>query len=760
MTRLPQPGKDAGQWGDILNDFLSQSHDMDGSLKAGSITRTRLASDVTATLAKADSALQTPDIAGKADTSSLARVATTGSYADLTSRPIIPATASDIGAEPAGLSGGTLSSLSATTDAQIAAAIAGVLGQFEMQPMWATGHSWLGSNSFTTPNMRYHERVASRLRMSAVTNTAVAGRTIGDMANLALGGVQAWTPRTLALVTAICTINDLTLFHGTTASRRGYNYAWKGLLSIITANAAIAATTPSFAYTGTWTTENVVGVSTDTAGAIANSTSGQRKKTSAAGDTADVSFTGTAVDVFLVARAAGAGLVTFTEGTTTLGTLDLTAATAQDCPAVFSIRSLAAGNHTIRATLTSGASMTVDSIRIPSEQPVPILIMGEPPVVPAGGDQPTYLADLIAFKSDLATICASFSTVIYRDLDEPDWDLSTMISPDGKHPNDAGAARNASKAIKSLATSGFFPGLNVLHKDYPAVYMPLVGTMAFGAVDGTGSPGLSVSAGNTNAALDWSRLIAPSGTTDYSVQYRTSPAGSWTSFSHTASTSQSITVTGLTNLTAYDFRVAPITGVGVGTYSGIVTATPTVPPTVYAADTFTRADSTTLGTSETGGLTWTRNNGSTGWTILSNTLSRALGAGVSADDCYLSDSQSDGTIQVTVTSVDIANGIVFRAAGATHATGYIFWRSSSALYTLSKRTGVGSYTALATYTQPPAAGDVMKVVLSGSSIKCYVNGVLGITATDSTNTGTAHGVWVNSGQAGTFDNYSHTSAST
>lgn len=33
MTRLPQPGADDGQWGEILNDFLSQSHNPDGSLK-------------------------------------------------------------------------------------------------------------------------------------------------------------------------------------------------------------------------------------------------------------------------------------------------------------------------------------------------------------------------------------------------------------------------------------------------------------------------------------------------------------------------------------------------------------------------------------------------------------------------------------------------------------------------------------------------------------------------------------------------------
>ncbi|HEU0266140.1 MAG TPA: hypothetical protein VFQ70_00760 [Candidatus Saccharimonadaceae bacterium] len=44
MTRLPVPGSDDGQWGTILNDFLSQSQNADGTLKtsavqsAGSVT--------------------------------------------------------------------------------------------------------------------------------------------------------------------------------------------------------------------------------------------------------------------------------------------------------------------------------------------------------------------------------------------------------------------------------------------------------------------------------------------------------------------------------------------------------------------------------------------------------------------------------------------------------------------------------------------------------------------------------------------------
>ena len=42
MARLPQPGGDSGNWGQILNDFLSQVHKADGTLKDNSITSAAL----------------------------------------------------------------------------------------------------------------------------------------------------------------------------------------------------------------------------------------------------------------------------------------------------------------------------------------------------------------------------------------------------------------------------------------------------------------------------------------------------------------------------------------------------------------------------------------------------------------------------------------------------------------------------------------------------------------------------------------------
>lgn len=46
MPRLPQPGGDQGNWGTILNDYLSQAHSPNGSLKPGIITTSNLSQDI------------------------------------------------------------------------------------------------------------------------------------------------------------------------------------------------------------------------------------------------------------------------------------------------------------------------------------------------------------------------------------------------------------------------------------------------------------------------------------------------------------------------------------------------------------------------------------------------------------------------------------------------------------------------------------------------------------------------------------------
>lgn len=108
MARLPQPGGDSGNWGAILNDFLSQALKSDGTLKDASISTGQLA-DNTIVEAKLSS-----DVRTKLNTAG-------GDWTTLANKPAVIASGADQAAARSSIGAGT-SNLAIGTTAVTAAA--------------------------------------------------------------------------------------------------------------------------------------------------------------------------------------------------------------------------------------------------------------------------------------------------------------------------------------------------------------------------------------------------------------------------------------------------------------------------------------------------------------------------------------------------------------------------------------------------------------------------------------------------------------
>lgn len=96
MTRLPTPGADNNQWGDILNNFLATEHNSDGTQKP--LPQSKITNLTTDLAAKADSSATTTALADKEDKS--ARGAANG-YAPLDGSSKVPVANLPISTAPA-----------------------------------------------------------------------------------------------------------------------------------------------------------------------------------------------------------------------------------------------------------------------------------------------------------------------------------------------------------------------------------------------------------------------------------------------------------------------------------------------------------------------------------------------------------------------------------------------------------------------------------------------------------------------------------
>jgi hypothetical protein len=199
---------------------------------------------------------------------------------------------------------------------------------------------------------------------------------------------------------------------------------------------------------------------------------------------------------------------------------------------------------------------------------------------------------------------------------------------------------------------------------------------------------------------------------------------------------------------------------GAGNVSTPVAATYTINaasnflPNATIYDSFNRADNaSSLGTSDSGHI-WVYD--SQVWGISGN-KARPY-SGTADKSIYIDSGKSDCTVQCTFasalgTAAATAHRMTFRWQDTTHyfaiqatTTGYTLWLQN------------GGWTSLATSSGfTPAQGDVVKVVLSGSSITVFANGTQIISVTNTNyQTATKHGLAIGNASTTTilYDDFS------
>lgn len=173
---------------------------------------------------------------------------------------------------------------------------------------------------------------------------------------------------------------------------------------------------------------------------------------------------------------------------------------------------------------------------------------------------------------------------------------------------------------------------------------------------------------------------------------------------------------------------------------------PGVPPVVpefltVASDNFTRADGP-LGTTPTGAKTWTAGQGTVAIvkgkataTAVSSAAGLPSGAGATVETGF-----TDGVVTTNQTE-GVNQGPLFRA-NADGAGYYFMYSASGVEYRVGTRNAAGGFTKLlGTGTSVAhAPTSKMTVELKGTSITCKLNGATILQVTDSTFTGTRHGV--------------------
>ena len=185
--------------------------------------------------------------------------------------------------------------------------------------------------------------------------------------------------------------------------------------------------------------------------------------------------------------------------------------------------------------------------------------------------------------------------------------------------------------------------------------------------------------GNSQMGLAWNAPTTGAIITDYTGNYRQTGTSTWTAFSHNPSVVNEQVVTGLTGGTSYDFEVIPVSAVGNGTASNIVTATPTATPPAITVSVAPNATSTVSGANITFTATVTNAlDPSVTWSAL-------LGS-ITSEGLYTAPPNTgSSTLTDTVTATSIQDPTKSTTAAVTVSPGLVGW------WPLNERTGTVAY---------------------------------------------------------------------
>jgi len=233
-----------------------------------------------------------------------------------------------------------------------------------------------------------------------------------------------------------------------------------------------------------------------------------------------------------------------------------------------------------------------------------------------------------------------------------------------------------------------------------------------------------------SAAISWTAPTTGVAPSDYLIQYRVTGAGSWSTFTHSASSALSATVTGLTYSTSYDFQVSGVNSYGTGTASSTATAsTAALPaPTVISAPTI-------AGSAQTGSVL-TASHGSytnspssyTGQWIWGDTSAAISGATAMTYTPVAGD--AGHTLEYVETAINSSGSVSSTSAATAAVVSVPSWVSSGAKWQLESTTasnrvwlgGSSSYASIA------AAITASAITFSRTAAK-YIDVVAGTSLT-------------------------------